>query len=182
MLLDSARAGDAAAQYWVGSHLRSTAACHPRADGSVWLAHAAAGGNAGAQLVLASDLLSASPSEAQIAQAHALLSQAASSDSSYVRKHVVALLASSPVVAVRDPRAALEIARKLLAGEIRSDPQMYEVAAAYAANGDFRNPVAQQQVALHMAQSLGWDAGAMGVRLASYRSGKSWQGERVAAD
>jgi uncharacterized protein len=183
MLLDSARAGDAAAQYWVGSHLRSTAACHPHADGSVWLAHAAAGGNAGAQLMLANDLLSASPSEAQIAQAHALLSQAASSDSYYVRKHVAALLASSPVVAVRDPHAALEIANKLLAGEIRSDPQMYEVAAAaYAANGDFRNAVAQQQVALHMAQGLGWDAGAMGVRLASYRSGKSWQGELVAAD
>jgi uncharacterized protein len=183
MLLDSARAGYAPSQYWVGSHLRSTAACHPHADGSVWLAHAAAAGNAGAQLMLASDLLSASPSEAQIAQARALLAQAATADSYYVRKHVAALLASSPVVSVRDPHASLEIANKLLAGELRSDPQMYEVAAAaYAANGDFRNAVAQQQVALHLAQGLGWDAGAMGVRLASYRSGKSWQGELVAAD
>jgi TonB family protein len=183
MLLDSARAGYAPAQYWVGSQLRATAACHPHADGSVWLAHAAAAGNAAAQLMLASDLLSASPGEAQIAQARALLAQAATADSYYVRKHVAALLASSPVVAVRDSHVALEIAKQLLAGELRSDPQMYEVAAAaYAANGDFRNAVAQQQVALHLAQGLGWDAGTMGVRLASYRSGKSWQGDLVAAD
>src|SRR5579871_5452215 len=67
MLLDSARAGYAPAQYWVGSQLRATAACHPHADGSVWLAHAAAAGNAAAQLMLANDLLSASPGEAQIA-------------------------------------------------------------------------------------------------------------------
>jgi hypothetical protein len=183
LLVDSARDGDAAAEYWVGSQLRSTAACHPRADGSVWLAHAAAGGSAGAQLVLASDLLNGSPSEAQTAQARALLAQAATADNYYVRKHVAALLAASPVAGVRDPAAALDIANKLLAGEIQSDPQMFEVAAAaYAARGDFRNAIAQQQAALHQAQRLGWDTGGMAARLAGYRTGKSWQGELVAAD
>jgi Gram-negative bacterial TonB protein C-terminal len=183
LVLDAARDGEAAAQYWVGSQLRATAACHPRADGSVWLTHAAAAGSAGARLTLALDLIKGTPSEAQVRRAHELLAQAASAESYYVGKHVVALLASSPVAALRDPGAALGIAARLLAGEIQSDPEMFEaVAAAYAASGDFRNAVAQQQVALRKAQGLGWDTRATLQRLADYRSGRSWSGELLAAD
>ena len=182
LVLDAARDGQPEAQYWVGSQLHSTAACRGGgADGSVWLTHAAAGGNASAQLLLASTFLGGTPSEAQVQQARALLEQAAAADSYYVRKHVVALLAASPLPALRDPPTALALAVKLLAGNIQSDPQMFEaVAAAYAANGDFRNAVAQQQVALRKAQNLGWDTHAMNDRLAAYRGGKSWQGELLA--
>jgi TonB-like protein len=178
LLIGSARGGDAAAQYWVGSQLRATAACHPRADGSVWLQHAAAGGSAAAQLALASELLGGAPSAAQTRQARALLQQAAASDSYYVRKHVVALLAAAPAAAVRDPPTALTVALKLAAGEIQSDPQMFEaLAAAYAASGDSRSAIAQQQTALRKAEKLGWDTRAMRARLSAYRGGKSWQGD-----
>jgi hypothetical protein len=61
MLLSAARAGGPQAQYWVGSQLRATAECHPRADGAIWLTHAAAGGDAAAQVLLASELLRGTP-------------------------------------------------------------------------------------------------------------------------
>ena len=182
LLLGAARDGNAQAQYWIGSELRATAACHPQADGSVWLRHAADGGSAAAQLVRASDLLAGAPSATQVGEARALLHQAAASDSYYVQKHVVALLAASPLAAVRDPAAAQSVALKLAAGEIRSDPQMYEaLAAADAANGDFQNAVAQQQRALHKAQSLGWDTRVMSERMAAYRAGRAWQGDLFAS-
>lgn len=182
LLLGAARDGNADAQYWVGSQLRSSAACHPRANGAVWLRHAAAGGNAAAQLLLAQDLLAGAPSAPQAAQARALLAQAAHADNYYVRKHIVALLATSPLDAVRDPRAALELARQLAAGAIRVDPQMYEtVAAAYAANGDFKNAAAQQQLAVQTARRLHWDTRTMAQRLEEYRRGSAWRGDLLAA-
>jgi uncharacterized protein len=181
LVIGAARDGTAEAQYWLGSELRATVGCHPRADGTVWLQHAAAGGSATARLVLASDLLAHPASSGEIGQARALLAQAAASDSYYVRKHVVALLAASPIEAVRAPRAALELARQLAAGEIQSDPQMFEaVAAAYAANGDFRNAVAAQQTATAKAAALGWNVRPLSERLAAYRAGRAWSGDLLA--
>ena len=181
LLIGAARDGDSGAQYWVGSQLRATAACHPRADGALWLRHAADGGSAAAQLLLAGDLLNGSPAVAQAAQARALLEKAAGSDSYYVRKHVVALLAASPVEAVRDAATAMSVAARLAAGEIQSDPQMFEaVAAAYAANGDFPNAVAQQQLAVRKAQLLGWNLHAMRERLRAYGDGRPWRGDLFA--
>ena len=181
MLLTSARDGDARAQYWVGSQLRTSAACHPQADGAIWLRHAAAGGSAAAQLLEAQQLLAGQPSAAQIAQARELLTRAARADDYHVKKHIVVLLAASPYEAVRDAPAALTLAKQLAAGEIQSDPQMFEaVAAAYAASGDFRLAAGQQQVAIRKAQSLGWNTRAMSERLATYRASKPWRGELLA--
>jgi TPR repeat protein len=182
LLLGAARDGNADAQYWVASQLRASAACHPGADGQVWLRHAAEGGNASAQLLLARDLLAGTAGADQVAQARALLEQAAHADSYYVRKHLVALLAASPLDAVRNPPAALELARRLSAGEIKSDPQMFEaVAAAYAANGDFRSATAQEQLAVETASGLRWNTRAMQERLDAYRHGKTWRGDLLAS-
>jgi len=132
--------------------------------------------------VLARDLIAGAPSAAQLMQARALLEQASRANAYYVRKHVAALLASSPLDAVRDPEAALGLARQLAAGEIRTDPQMYEaVAAAYAANGDFHNASAQQQLAVQKAQALGWNTRTMAERLDAYRHGRAWRGDLFAA-
>ena len=181
LLLASARDGDSRAQYWVGSELHATAVCHGQVNGAVWLRHAADGGSASAQLILATDLLSADPSGAQAAQARSLLERAATSDSFYVRKHVVALLAASALDSVRDPGTALSVAMKLAAGEIQSDPQMFEaVGAAYAANGDFRQASAQQQIAIRKARSLAWNTRVMAERLSAYRDGRPWRGDLFA--
>lgn len=181
LLLGSARDGDVRAQYWVGSQLHASSSCHPQASGAIWLQHAAAGGDAAAQLTLARDLLGANPSGAQLAEARALLERAAGSDSYYVRKHVAALLAAAPQDAVRDPATALALAGKLAGGEIQSDPQMFEaVGAAYAASGDFSNAARQQQVAIKKARTLGWDTRAMAQRLASYQHDQPWRGDLFA--
>lgn len=178
LLISSARDGDPQSQYWIGSQLRANAACHPHADGRVWLQHAAEGGSAPARLALAADLLQGSPDSAQQAQARTLLQQAASADDEYVRKHVAALLAASPVAGVRDPARAEELALKLAAGPWQSDPQVFEVLAlAYSAKGDFRQAAARQELAIGRAERLGWVTRAMNERLASYRSGRPWSGE-----
>jgi TPR repeat protein len=181
LLLGAARDGDARAQYWVGSQLRAASMCRSHMNGAVWLRHAADGGSPSAQLMLATDLLNGEPSAAQLAEARSLLGRAATSDSFYVRKHVVALLAASPLDAARDPGAALTVAIKLAAGEIQSDPQMFEaVGAAYAANGDFSQASAQQQIAIRKAQSLAWNTRVMKQRLTAYRDGKPWRGDLLA--
>jgi hypothetical protein len=113
-------------------------------------------------------------------QAGTLLRQAARSNAYYVRKHVVALLASSD--AVRDPPAALELAKQLTAGAIKSDPQMYEVvAAAYAANGDFHNASAQQRFAVDKAKGLGWNTRMLSEQLDAYRHDRAWHGDLLAS-
>jgi TPR repeat protein len=181
LLLASARDGYPQAQYWVANQLRYATACRGRSDGSVWLRHAAQGGNAAAQVTRARDLLTPGASPAQIAEARALLEKAAASDSYYVMKHVTALLAASPLDAVRDPATAQQVATRLSGGEIQSDPQMFEaVAAADAANADYRGASAAQQLAVRKAQTLGWNTRAMSERLAAYKSGKPWHGDLFA--
>ncbi len=181
MLIDAARAGNADAQYWIATQARAASACHPQATGLVWLRHAAEGGNPAAQADYAGELLRGTPTTAQIAQARTLLRRAAVSDNYYARKHAVALLASSPLEAVRDPAAAMSGAQKLLGGEIQSDPQMFEAAAAaYAADKQYQAAVTQQRAALNKAQALGWNTSAMQQRLAAYRRDSPWVGDLYA--
>jgi hypothetical protein len=178
LVILAARDGNPRAQYWLGAQLRSVAACHPQTGGGAWLEHAAAGGDASAQLTLAADLVGTSPSAAQVGAARVLLERAASADSYYVRKHVVALLGASPIAALRDPVTAQQVASKLARGDIQSDPQMFEaLASAAAAGGDFAGAVSRQQTAIRKARDLAWSTHSMEERLASYKSGKAWQGD-----
>jgi TPR repeat protein len=177
-LLRAARDGNPQAQYWIGARLRATSACHRDITGAAWLKRAAQGGAAAAQVILARDLLSGTPAAAQVAEARALLESAAPSSDYYVMKHVVLLLAASPIEAVRDPAAALRVARRLASGEIQSDPQMFEaVAAADAANGDFAGAAAEQETAIDRAKRLGWSTQPMQERLEAYRARRAWHGE-----
>ena len=119
--------------------------------------------------------------EAQVGEARKLLEHASGTDSFYARKHLVALLAASPLAALRNPAAAQQVAFKLSVGVIQSDPQMFEaLAAAAAAGGDFAAAVSQQEAAIRKARDLAWDTHAMEERLASYKSGKAWQGDLFA--
>ncbi|HWZ62202.1 MAG TPA: energy transducer TonB [Steroidobacteraceae bacterium] len=182
LLIFSARDGNPQAQYWLAAQQRAAAACHPQVSGAAWLEHAAKGGDTAAQLLLATQLLSGSPSEAQVSEARGLLERAAATDDYYVRKHVAALLAASPLAAVRDPATARQVAGRLASGDIQSDPQMFEVlAAAAAAGGDFDGAVSQQETAVHKARDLRWNTRAMEQRLSAYRDHRAWQGGLLAA-
>lgn len=182
LLMFSARDGNPQAQYWLAAQQRAAAACHAHASGAAWLEHAAKGGDSAAQLLLATQLLSGSPTEVQVSEARGLLERAAATDDYYVRKHVAALLAASPLAAVRDPATARQVAGRLASGDIQSDPQMFEVlAAAAAAAGDFSGAVSQQETAVHKARDLKWDTRPMEQRLSAYRDHRAWQGGLLAA-
>ena len=183
MLIDSARSGDADAQYWVAQQLRAAAACHPQANWRLWLRHAAEGGSAPAEADYAAELLHGAATSEQVAQARTLLTRAAASADYYGRKHAVALLAASPVEAVRDPKLARSAANTLLhANEIQSDPQMFEaVAAAYAANHEYGNAIDAEREAIQKALALGWNTGVMQERLAAYHHDAPWLGDLYAA-
>ena len=178
LVIFAARDGNTSAQYWLGEQLRSVAVCHPGVNGAAWLEHAAAGGDASAQLQLATDLLRASPTESRVHAVRKHLEQAASADSYSVWKPVGALLAASPLAPLRDPATAQQVASRLSAGGIQSDPQMFEaLAAAAAAGGDFAGAASQQETAIRKARDLKWETHAMEERLAAYKSGKAWQGD-----
>jgi TPR repeat protein len=183
MLIDSARAGDADAQYWVALQVRSANACHPQGNWLLWLRHAAEGGSAAAAADYAAELLRGTPSAEQVTQARALLERAAASTDYYARKHAVALLAASPIEAVRDPQRARAGADALLhANEIQSDPQMFEVVAvAYAASHEYASAVDAQHKAIQKALNLGWNTTLMDERLAAYRHDAPWVGDLYAA-
>jgi hypothetical protein len=133
-------------------------------------------------VLVASELLRGTPTAAQVTQARAALVAAAASGSYYVRKHVVALLAASPLDEVRDAHTALTLAQQLQGGDIQSDPEMFAaVAAAYASAGDFHTAVAQQRLAQQKALTLGWDTRALGAQLAAYRADRPWRGDVFAS-
>jgi hypothetical protein len=178
LLIDAARDGNPRAQYWLALQLRSVRACHPDNRGTAWLEHAAAGGEGAAQLALATDLAAGTASEPQLARAHALLESAAASDSYYVLKHVLALFAASPLEPLRDAARAQQLAARLAAGDVQSDPQLFEaLAAADAAGDDLPGAAARQQTAIRKAHELGWDTRAMELRLATYKDHKAWRGD-----
>jgi uncharacterized protein len=177
-VIEAARDGNPRAQYWLALQLRSARLCHPESRGTVWLEHAAAGGEGGAQLALATDLTAGTPSAQQLARAHALLESAAASDSYYVLKHVLALLAASPLEPLRDAARAQQLAARLAAGDVQSDPQLFEaLAAAAAAGGDLAGAIDRQQTAIRKAHELGWNTRAMEQRLATYKDHMAWRGD-----
>jgi hypothetical protein len=181
LLVFAAQGGHAPAQYWAAQRFMSLVACQGDRKKLPWLRAAAAAGEAAAQLALALELMKDLPSGEQLAEAKSLLEQAARTDDIYVTKHVTALLASSPMSAIRDPAGAAVAARKLPQTTFESDPQVFEaIAAAYAVTGDFASAVDRQQLAIRRATELQWNTRMMEQRLAVYRLSKPWFGDLFA--
>jgi TPR repeat protein len=182
LLVSAAQGGQPRAQYWAANRFMSLGACQPEAKKLPWLKAAAAGGEGAAQLLLAADLLKGQPSEEQLSQARSLLAQAAQSNDFYVEKHIVALLASSPIEAIRDRKTAVAVADRLAKDPIDADPQKFEaIAAAHAANADTWEAVAKQKLAIKKANALHWNTALMQERLASYQRSQPWFGDLFAS-
>ncbi|TLY91810.1 MAG: TonB family protein [Gammaproteobacteria bacterium] len=178
LLVSAAQGGQRQAQYWAANRFMSAGRCSAVSKKLTWLRAAAAAGEGAAQLALATDLLSGQHSAEQVAEARSLLEQAAQADSFYVRKHVTALMAASPLEQIRDPATALAVANKLSKDPIQSDPQMFEaLAAADAVNGKFSSAGTKQWTAVKRAKELHWNTSLMEERLESYRNSKPWVGD-----
>ena len=179
-MLIAAQAGHPKAAHEVARRFDGLSLCNKGVDPRKlpWLRYAAAAGEASADLDLAQALLSQTPSADQLAQVKSLLQGASTSDNFHVKKHAVALLAASPIEGIRAPEAALAAAQSLSKSPIQSDPQMFEaVAAAHAANGDFAQAEAQQQIALTKAEALGWNTRFIEERLDAYHNKRAWYGD-----
>jgi TPR repeat protein len=182
LLVSAAQGGHPRAQSWAANRFMSIEGCGGSDRKKLpWLHAAASAGDGPAQVALALDLLSGQPSDEQVTEARQLLEQAARSDDTYALKHVAALLAASPLAALRDPATAKSVADRLAKSPIESDPQMYEAAAlAYAASGDYSDARAKEQRAIKKALQLGWDTQQMQERFALYSRGKPWSGDLFA--
>jgi TonB family protein len=183
LLVSAAQGGNPHAQYWAGSRFLTLSNCIGENKSLPWLRAAAAAGDGSAQLALARTLLTGNPNAAQIAEARVLLQQAAESESYFVQKQVIALLAASPFDALRDPAPARAAAAKLMKSGVEADPQMYEAAAAAdAASGDFWAAGNAQWTAVKRAREMHWNTKLMEERLALYRKSRPWTGELFAVE
>lgn len=180
LLVSAAQGGHPRAQYWAATRFTSVGTCDVDRKKMPWLRAAASAGDGAAQLALALELLS-QPTPDQVGAARALLEQAAQSDDVYAMRHVAALLAASPIAALRDPATARSVADRLMKSPSESDPQLYEAAAlAYAASGNFWEARAKEQQAIRKAQQLQWDTQPLQERLALYGGSKPWNGDLFA--
>lgn len=179
-ILDAARGGYVDAEYWMAVTLAESRRCG--ADRALpWLRAAAAGGHQAASAALAERLLEGEPDAARIAEARRWLLSVVGGHNSYATKHAIAHLAASPHAEVRDAGAALRASRTLFERGGSLDPQLHEaLAAARAANGDFKGAVAAERNALAAAAKLQWNPARMHERLAAYQADTMWYGDLLA--
>lgn len=179
IMVKAAQGGHPRAQYWIAQKLNpASAACGRREKAELWLRAAVRNGEPAAQVAYARALLAGEPAPAVQAEARRLLEAVARSGSTFAARHAVAVLATTPFEAVRDPAIALATAKKLDAGDYADDPQTWEaLAAAYAANGRFAEAVHEEQRAIKLADWYRWNTTAMRQRLESYRAKHAWTGD-----
>jgi len=181
MVLQSAQAGHPNAQYWVAHQVQLEQLCGNADKMVTWLEHAAKGGDSNAQIELVHHRIASSPDKIDVQELKQLLSKAASRDNPYAMKHAVAILASSPIQALHDKDLALSTAVRLKKYDNNSDPHIEDaMAAAYAANGNFREAGKLQERAIKKAQKLYWNTQSMEERLANYAAGKPASGDLFA--
>lgn len=182
MIIEAAQSGDADAQVWVAITLWESRRCG--ADRALpWLRAAAARGHVVARVALGERLLEGEPDPASEAQAKAMFSGVVGSTNAWALKHAIAHLASSPRAGLRDASVALRAAATLFVKDrnYSTDPQTFDaLAAARAANGDYKGAVQAQKQAIAAAERLEWNSGRMRERLAAYRSGTMWFGDLLA--
>jgi len=172
MILSAAQAGHPQAQYWIAEQMEIARLCGGDDKRKLWLKPAARR-DVNAQIDLVRMYLAATPEQLNIDEIKSLLSTAANSDSAYALKHVVALYAMPPVPTLADKAAALAAVPRLRKYDDSLDPHINEVmATAYAANGDFKNAVTQEERAIKKARKLYWNTIQMDERLAAYKESR----------
>jgi TPR repeat protein len=165
LAVSAALGGSREMKYWMAQELGG-ADCHEAVAARSWLLQAAAAGHPEAQL----DLAERGITEAGRVDPRAVvwLRKAAESQDQYVMKHVAWIMATSSVPSVRDPATALHLAKQLPARSSPNPEFATVLAAALAANGDFRGARAAMEEGVAKARRLGWDEAALRGQLQSY--------------
>jgi len=176
--LKAAQAGSPSGQYMLGSSLLLGMGCHCEENkGQVWLRKAAEADQSNAQVTLAEYALRGTPDAANTKLAAVWLERAAASGNHDGMYYLSALLAATPIEAMRDPRRALDLLEKVRT-DISGNPTAVEIrAAAQAASGAFADAVGSERRAIAMATKLKWDLAPLNERLAHYESRQPWYGD-----
>lgn len=175
--LKAAQSGYRQAQFEVGSSLLLGLGCQcEESKGEVWLRKAAEADQSNAQVTLAQFALRGTPDAADTQRAKVWLERAAASGDRDGMLYLSALLAATPVAALRDPPRALSLLDKVRK-DLYRDPTEFEIrAAAQASSGAFDQAVKSERKALEMATRLQWDVAPLKERLARYQSSQPWYG------
>jgi TPR repeat protein len=176
--LKAAQAGSPSGQYMLGSSLLLGMGCHCEENkGQVWLRKAAEADQSNAQVTLAEYALRGTPDAANTKLAAVWLERAAASGDHDGMYYLSALLAATPIEAMRDPRRALDLLEKVRT-DLSGNPTAIEIrAAAQAASGAFQDAVRSERRAIGMATKLKWDLAPLNERLAHYESRQPWYGD-----
>jgi len=176
--LKAAQGGSRSAQYVVGSSLLFGMGCHCEENkGEVWLRKAAEADQSNAQVTLAAYALRGTPDAANTKLAAMWLERAAASGDHDGMYYLSALLAATPVEAMRDPNRALSLLDKIM-HYLGGNPTGSEIrAAARAASGAFADAVTSERRAIAEASRLKWDLAPLNERLAHYESRQPWYGD-----
>src|SRR5947207_1063563 len=176
--LKAAQAGSRSGQYMVGSSMLYGMGCRCEQNkAEVWLRRAAEADQSNAQVTLAAYALRGSADERNIRMADVWLERAAASGDHDGMYYLSALLAATPVEAIRDPKRALSLLDKLR-NDVSGNPTAVEIrAAALGASGAYAEAVKKQRQAISMADALKWDLRPLNERLASYESRQAWYGD-----
>jgi TPR repeat protein len=171
-LIEAAQAGLPTAQFSVGFYaLRGLYVTRDRAKGLRWLEMAASKGHHDAEVMLATELLRASPDAADVARARELLEKASTGDHVNAKYFLADLLLEAGSA---DPRRSLELLGDVMK-YLAEDPSASEVrAAALSQTGDFDAAIAAQKRALARARKLHWDVAPQEERLALYSKNQPW--------
>ncbi len=176
--LKAAQSGMREAQYEVGNALLHGWGCQcEEKKGQEWLRRAAEADQPSAQVALAAYALRGTPDAAQTRLASVWLERAAAKRSHDGMFYLSALLAATPVDALRDPKRALSLLEKIW-GDLSGDPTALEIrAAAQAAAGAYADAVSSERRAIAMATKLKWDPAPLDERLRRYESRQPWYGD-----
>ncbi|MBC8027766.1 MAG: TonB family protein [Steroidobacteraceae bacterium] len=176
-LLRAAQAGVAGAQYFVGVHALNGVLVEPDpAKGVAWLSMAAAAGHAQSQVALANYFVATRTDNTVSAEARKLLELAAAAGDLEAKYRLAGLLATAADLSQRDPARAVELISDLRM-HLDHDPAMHEaLAAALAAQGDFKSAIKCQTLALSRAMRLGWATSPQKKRLTDYVAQKTFTG------
>lgn len=177
MLARAALAGQPDAAHLMGSLLTASPDPEIRREAGLWWEIAAVNGHLPAALRVAQRWLREESLGADhVRRIREWLGAGASSEETWVMKHVAAILAATPHDQLRDPAAAAPLLPRLKARQ-GFDPEVLEIeAATYANQGMFERAEAAQLEALAAAEKLGWDLQHLEMRLARYRAGEGWTG------
>ncbi len=177
LVLNAAKGGNARAEYMIALQYLPGPGCTGPSRGTLWLEHAVRGGEPSAAFALARQIMSGTPTAADLDRVRSLLAIATSGDAPYPLRHAIAL-ALDPRLQPASATLLAAAAQKLDKSMTGVDPQDYEaIAAAAAVTGDFANAISLQGKAQSKARSLYWNTSSIDARLALYQRQEKFVGD-----